>query len=283
MAFDDIAPIYDETRVVPDWVLDEFYKKTLEKEIRSNPNLVILDAGIGTGRTIGPLLNLGINLIGIDISKEMLKKASERLAGRVTKSQVSLIIGDVAQLPFRDCSFDVVIAVHLLHLLKNWKQAIRETRRVLKPKNPFIVADHNCPELDTKLGRWYLEVLLDMVHERGASKKIWRRILKIVETKRIKLLKRILERVSSRDNWYSGLKRYAGSRETCTIRWKERLRVSTLTARLEKRFLSIQSAMSNEDYKKFLLKVKRWRNEKMKKSPFLEMPREFVCFKIQFR
>lgn len=282
MAFDDIAPIYDETRVVPDWVLNEFYKKTLKNEIRSNPNSMILDAGIGTGRTAGPLLDLGIHLVGIDISKEMLKKASERLAGRVTKSQVSLLIGDATQLPFRDCSFDVVIAVHLLHLLKNWKQAIRETRRVLKPKNPFIVAGHNCPELDTKLGQTYLEILLDMVHERGAPKKIWRRIVKILKTKRMKLLKRILERVSNRDNWYLCLKRHARSRETYTIRWKERLMVSTITDRLEKRLLSIQSSMSTEDYEKLMFELKRWRNKKMRKSPFLEMPREFTYIKVQF-
>lgn len=283
MAFDDIAPIYDETRVVPDWVLDEFYKRALEGEIRSNPNPVVLDAGIGTGRTMWPLLNLGVELIGIDISKEMLEKASERLLARAAKSQVSLVMADVTHLPFRECSFDIAVAVHLLHLLKNWRQAIGETRRVLKPNSPFIVAGHNCPELDTKLGRTYLEILLDTVHKRGASKRIWRHMLKVAETKRIRLLKRILERVSSRDNWYSGLKRYAGTRETYTIRWKERLRVSTLAARLEKRFLSIRSAMSTEDYRRLVLELKRWRDEKTRKNPFLEMPREFTYHKVQFR
>ena len=282
MAFDDIAPIYDETRTVPNWVLNEFYERTLKKEIRLNTNLVILDAGIGTGRTVGPLLDLDIYLVGVDISKKMLQKFTEKLRGRAVTSQISLVLGDVTQLPFRNCSFDIVIAVHLLGLLKNCKQAIRETKRVLKPKNSFIVASHNQPELETRLGQTYLEILLNTVHERSDPKKILRRILKVLGTKRMKPLKRILESVSTPDNWHLYLKRQARSRETYTIRWKERIGVSTIADWLEKRFLSIQAAMSTEDCEKLIFKLNKWRNEKMRNNPFLEIMREFTYIKVQF-
>lgn len=294
MAFDDIAPIYDETRVIPNWVLNEFYNRALKKEIRSNPNLFILDAGIGTGRMVEPLLDLGVHLVGVDVSKNMLKKASWRLSERATRSEISLLIGDVTQLPFRNCSFDIVIASHLLDLLENWKQAIRETRRVLKPKSSFIATGHNCPEVDTKLGHMYLEILFNTLGPRATRahggayessspiKGVLRRTLKILETNGVNVPKRILERISHSENWQVYLRRQARSRETCTLRWKERLIVSTIAERLKKRFLLVQSAISSEDYEKIMFELDRWRDGKMEKNPFLEMTREFTYIKVHF-
>lgn len=282
MAFDDIAPIYEETRTVPNWVLNEFYERVLKKEIRSNTNLVILDAGIGTGRTVGPLLNLEIHLVGIDISKKMLQKFAEKLRGRTMTSQMSLVLGDVTQLPFRNCSFDIVIAVHLLGLLKNCKQAIRETKRVLKQKNLFVVASHNQAALETRLWQTYLDISLNTVHELSAPKRILRFVLKVLGTKTMRPLKRILENVSTPHNWNLYLKRQARSRESYTIRWKERIGVSTIADRLEKRFLSMQATMSTKDYEKLIFELNKWKNEKMKNNPFLEIVREFSYIKFQF-
>lgn len=282
MAFDDIAPIYEETRRVPNWVLNEFYERALKKEIRSNTNLVILDAGIGTGRTVGPLLNLEIHLVGIDISKKMLQKFAEKLRGRTMTSQMSLVLGDVTQLPFRNCSFDIVIAVHLLGLLKNCKQAIRETKRVLKQKNLFVVASHNQAALETRLWQTYLDISLNTVHELSAPKRILRFVLKVLGTKTMKPLKRILENVSTPNNWNLYLKRQARSRESYTIRWKERIGVSIIADRLEKRFLSMQATMSTKDYEKLMFELNKWKNEKMKNNPFLEIVREFSYIKFQF-
>jgi ubiquinone/menaquinone biosynthesis C-methylase UbiE len=44
-----------------------------------------------------------------------------------------LVLADATRLPFRDASADVVVEVHVLHLVPAWKQALRELRRVLAP------------------------------------------------------------------------------------------------------------------------------------------------------
>lgn len=282
MAFDDIAPIYDETRTVPDWVLTEFYQRTLKSDIQSNPGLVVLDAGVGTGRTVGPLLDLGINLVGVDISKKMLQRMKEKFSGRVWLAQINLLVADVTQLPFRDRAFDVVITVHLLHLLKNWRQAILETKRVLKPENAFVVASHNQPELETKFGRMYLEILLNKAHERSRRERILRRVLKIVGSNRMKPVKRVLERVSFQDSWDSYLKKHSRSREAHAIRWKEEIGIPTVADRLQKRFFSVQTAMSPKEYEKLMFKLNKWRDDRMKRNPFLEIMREFAYVKVQF-
>jgi len=291
MAFDDIAPIYDETRIIPNWVLYEFYKRILKKDIQSNHNLVVLDAGIGTGRTVMPLLDLNIQLVGIDLSKKMLRKMTEKLRGRVTKGQISLLVGDVTQLPFRDVSFDLIISVHVLHLLKKWKQAIQETKRVLKPKGSFAVASHNAPELDNEMGRKYLELCHDTFQKRGAPKKLSTRLdiskrMRIVkgvfENKGMNLLNRALEKVTEYNSWESYLRRKVSSTETYAILWKEAISIYKIVDLLNKRFLSMKGSLSTEAHEKLKLELAKWRIEKIKKSPLLEIRREFKFTKVQF-
>ncbi len=280
MAFDDIASIYDETRIVPNGVVNRFYDRTLRKKFRSTPNLVVLDAGVGTGGTVSPLLDLGIHLVGIDISKKMLQKMAEKLGRRTTKSQVSLVLGDVTKLPFGNSSFDTIIAVHLLHLLKNWKQAILETKRVAKPKASFLIANYDSPELETKLGQTYLKILLDTVHRRSALKRLIYHILNILE-QRVKLAKALLKKAPTTGNWELYLKGLAKSRETHTISWREKIAVSTIADRLEKRFVSIKTAMPHKDYESFMSKLDKWRNKKGDNS-LLEITRKFTYIKVQF-
>ncbi|MBE7530177.1 MAG: class I SAM-dependent methyltransferase [Ardenticatenaceae bacterium] len=47
---------------------------------------------------------------------------------------------NIQELPFPDCSFDVVIANHMLYHVPNLPQALREVRRVLKGNGRFFTA-----------------------------------------------------------------------------------------------------------------------------------------------
>ena len=49
-----------------------------------------------------------------------------------------LVLSDMTALPFSDASFDVVLAVHVFHLVDGWQQAIREVIRVLRPGEAFL-------------------------------------------------------------------------------------------------------------------------------------------------
>jgi ubiquinone/menaquinone biosynthesis C-methylase UbiE len=119
--FDMIADIYDETRGLPPQTMDEIVT-ILEGEIGQKN---ILDLGVGTGRFAYPLQKRGIDVVGIDLSQSMMKRARK-------KGMWSLVFGDVCHLPFSDLSFDFVISVHLLHLVQDCSAAIREIKRVGK-------------------------------------------------------------------------------------------------------------------------------------------------------
>lgn len=86
----------------------------------------ILDLGCGTG-----LLSefLQKNVIGIDISLNMLKEA---------KSRESVLQADIDFLPFRDAVFDAVVSFTCLQNLPSPDYVFKEVRRVLKEGCPFI-------------------------------------------------------------------------------------------------------------------------------------------------
>lgn len=117
--FDTISDIYDETRGFPQNVMVKV-TEVLKKEIGKKK---VLDLGVGTGRFTHPLQKMGINVVGIDISDAMLAQAH-------VKGVRNLVKGDAERLPFSKSEFDVILSVHLLHLVKDTNSVLKEIKRV---------------------------------------------------------------------------------------------------------------------------------------------------------
>ena len=117
--FDTLSSVYDDTRqpLPPETVrgLSEFVS---EHRWRS-----ILEVGVGTGRIARPLTELGLDVVGVDVSRGMLERAAK-------KGLPYLVRGSALHLPFRDRSFDVALFVHVLHILDDPGSGIREAGRV---------------------------------------------------------------------------------------------------------------------------------------------------------
>lgn len=96
-----------------------------------------LDLGCGTGWNLSVLQLLGHKrkAIGIDLSDGMLRFARAK--------NLKVIRGDAQQLPFRDASFDGVLAKGVLHHLPDVEKAVAEITRVLKPGGMTIMVDPN--------------------------------------------------------------------------------------------------------------------------------------------
>jgi ubiquinone/menaquinone biosynthesis C-methylase UbiE len=90
----------------------------------------ILDVGCGIGSFEQNLPSL--NIIGLDISKEMLEEARKR-------SNKTFIQGNVEDLKFEDSTFDAVFTVTTLEFLNNYKKAVKEIARVTKRYGKFLV------------------------------------------------------------------------------------------------------------------------------------------------
>ena len=160
-SFDRAAPFYDDTRALPDDISAKVTQRILELAPADRP---VLECGVGTGRIAAPLLQRGAQVIGVDLSVEMMRRLREKVAGS------PLAQADVARLPFPNASFGLLITVHVLHLVGPWREALREFRRVLRPDGLYLNS-HNFRPADSPNARlrakWHT-----LLEARGWS---WRR------------------------------------------------------------------------------------------------------------
>ncbi len=124
-----VSETYDSSREVErHWLLEDIFigKYLQDRHIDS-----LLDLPIGTGRFFHHYNKIR-NVTGVDISKDMLMKAKEKVALLPQEVSVHLEQGDVFSLPFSDAVFDTVIVFRLFHLMPETSldSAIRELCRV---------------------------------------------------------------------------------------------------------------------------------------------------------
>ena len=137
--YDATADSYAEERI------DEIYKKHLDslllKEFAStNKNKgLCADFGCGPGHTTKFLYDEGlVNIIGIDISTEMIKNAQKLFP------KINFESGNVLSLSYKENSFESALAFYsIVHF--NYDQvkiAIKEINRVLKKNGRFLFSFH---------------------------------------------------------------------------------------------------------------------------------------------
>lgn len=113
---------------------------------------LILDAGCGPG-TYGLILaEEGNEVIGIDISTEFVKRATDR--GNRKGLRFSAQIGDLERLPFKDNSFEICFCGWVLHHFSDICLAVEELYRVLKPGGLMALAEPNESSIAAKLSRF---------------------------------------------------------------------------------------------------------------------------------
>lgn len=78
----------------------------------------------------------GAQIIGVDYSEDMLKKARARFSAE--DRHIRLEQGDVGKLPFPDATFDCVLSMNGFHAFPDKEAAYRECFRVLKPEGTFL-------------------------------------------------------------------------------------------------------------------------------------------------
>lgn len=89
----------------------------------------VLEIGVGTGRIALPLARHVGAYHGVDLSGRMLGK----LRTKLSNEPIYLSMGDATRLPYRAGAFDAVVAVHVFHLIPDWRGVLAEITRVLKP------------------------------------------------------------------------------------------------------------------------------------------------------
>jgi ubiquinone/menaquinone biosynthesis C-methylase UbiE len=121
----------------------------------------LLDLACGDGKTAAYLAKvLGIQVHGIDISREMIDAAQELAKTMRVENRVELKVALASEIPYKQDSFDAVISECALCSFYNKESAVAEISRVLKPGgvvglNDVTVRNHDIldDELRGLLGR----------------------------------------------------------------------------------------------------------------------------------
>jgi ubiquinone/menaquinone biosynthesis C-methylase UbiE len=138
VSFDSIASIYDATRVFDEGCFNTALDYIAERFPPSKYKR-LFEPGIGTGRIAIPLAEKGYSVTGVDISRKMLKILAGKLSRRHPPLPVTFQQGDITVLPFPDATFDIAVAVHVFHLIREWKKAMDEVFRVIQPDAPLVL------------------------------------------------------------------------------------------------------------------------------------------------
>jgi ubiquinone/menaquinone biosynthesis C-methylase UbiE len=119
--------------------------------VNLNEKNSLLEVGCGNGELSKHIAGkYRLNVIGVDIDPDMVKRAQESIDGVGT---VDFLAVDATKLPFPDGQFDIVLSSGVMHHISNWLDALEEINRVLKPRGYLIHKDLLFTKWVAKIGR----------------------------------------------------------------------------------------------------------------------------------
>ena len=133
LRFDGVSEDYDRTRGLPDGALRDVVRLLTRELSDKGP---CLEIGVGTGRIAVPLWDAGVTMTGVDLSEAMLAKLVAKTGGGLP---FPIALADATQLPFKDQCFGSAIACHVLHLIPDWRRALVELVRAIRPGGVVLV------------------------------------------------------------------------------------------------------------------------------------------------
>ncbi|MCU0642315.1 MAG: class I SAM-dependent methyltransferase [archaeon] len=152
-AYNELARYYLEMRKKGG--VSHFYNEMVEmpntlKLLGKVRGKKVLDLGCGPGRYASILSKKGAIVTGVDNSRVSIELAKEEAP------QARFIIGDVENLPFKSCEFDIVLAALVVGHLKSWKKVFKEAKRVLKDNGIFVFSIYNPFRDVLEKKKWFL-------------------------------------------------------------------------------------------------------------------------------
>ena len=127
----------------------------------------ILDSGCGPGIVSRFLSKKVHEVVGLDLTNEMLRIAKEE-AVKNAISNCKWVTGDMTNLPFENQSFDGAVTRYTFHHLQAPQEALRELARVTKKGSRIVVVD--ATPLPSKQAAYNaFEILRDPSHTKALT------------------------------------------------------------------------------------------------------------------
>lgn len=157
--FDNIAKDYDSLNHIMSLSIDKIWRRKAIKKIKDAGEAPrVLDVACGTGDfsiAIAKAVRKG-EVIGVDISKEMLEVMRKKVLKNKLESIISQEVGDGEALRFPDASFDRVVNAFGIRNFEDRDKGLREALRVLKPGGRLVILELSRPQ--NKIIRWFYDL-----------------------------------------------------------------------------------------------------------------------------
>ena len=163
--FNKIAGQYDFLNRFLTFGIDNMWRTIAVKKIKNNPKNV-LDIATGTADlAIITAKYTNAEIIGLDISDQMLKVGKEKITNKNLNSRIKLINGDAENLSFNNETFDAITVGFGVRNFENLEKGLNEIYRVIKEGGYVAILEPSYPEKFPlkQLFNFYFETLTPII------------------------------------------------------------------------------------------------------------------------
>ena len=165
--FNRIAPYYDLLNRVLSLGIDTVWRKKAIAMLKKNEPQMILDVATGTADlALETSRQLKVEqIIGVDISTQMLEIGREKIAKKGLSQIIQLKEADSENLPFANNTFDAITVAFGVRNFEDLERGLSEMQRVLKPGGQLIVLEFSKPRLFPfrQIFNFYFKYILPLI------------------------------------------------------------------------------------------------------------------------
>ena len=152
--FDNIAPTYDKLNHIFSLSIDKVWRRRVVRLVRRMRPQRILDLATGTGDlAIAMAKRIGkANIMGVDLSENMLAVAAEKVSRQGLDDHIVLYQGDAENLDIADGVLDVVTVAFGVRNFGNIEAGLQEIMRTLNSGGHIVILEFSTPR--NPIVRW---------------------------------------------------------------------------------------------------------------------------------
>lgn len=153
--FDNIAPTYDKLNHIMSLNIDRIWRRRVMRIVRRSKGSKIMDIATGTGDLAIAMAKRvdRTQILGIDLSEEMLAVARRKVQRQGLEERIMLEKGDAENLTMvSDGSIDIATVAFGVRNFENMERGLSEIYRTLKPNGKLIVLEFSIPR--NRFIRW---------------------------------------------------------------------------------------------------------------------------------
>lgn len=145
--FNNIAHSYDFLNHFLSCGIDRNWRKKAILSLKPFAPNRMLDVATGTGdfAILAAKLLSPKEIVGLDLSEEMLRVAEKKVADEKLDGVISLTKGDCSQLPFDEMQFDSVTIAYGARNFSDLELGLREIYRVLRDDGRLVILELTSP------------------------------------------------------------------------------------------------------------------------------------------